>query len=90
MRIAQEEILGPVGALISFADEEDAVLKANNSGFGLAVVVWTQYVSRANCLARTLKSGSVWVNTLFKLDPIFPSGGYKQSSVGCELGEEAI
>ena len=90
MRIAREEIFGPVGTAISFTDENDAVLQGNNTDYGLSAAVWTRDISRAHKVARALKAGTVWVNCYNQLDPISPFGGYKQSGFGRELGRYAI
>jgi len=90
MRIAREEIFGPVGAAISFTDENDAVFQGNNTDYGLSAAVWTRDISRAHKMARSLKAGTVWVNCFNQLDPITPFGGYKQSGFGRELGKYAI
>jgi acyl-CoA reductase-like NAD-dependent aldehyde dehydrogenase len=90
MRIAREEIFGPVAAAIPFKDESDAVLQGNDTSYGLAAAVWTKDISRAMTIARKLKAGTVWVNTYGALDPISPFGGYKQSGFGRELGKHAI
>ncbi len=90
MRIAREEIFGPVGAAISFKDENDAVFQGNNTDYGLSAAVWTRDLSRAHKMARSLKAGTVWVNCFNQLDPITPFGGYKQSGFGRELGRYAI
>jgi acyl-CoA reductase-like NAD-dependent aldehyde dehydrogenase len=90
MRIAREEIFGPVGAAIAFKDENDAVLQGNHTDYGLSAAVWTHDVSRAHKVARALKAGTVWVNCYNQLDPISPFGGYKQSGFGRELGKYAI
>jgi len=90
MRIAREEIFGPVGAAISFKDETDAVLQGNATEYGLSAAVWTKDVSRAHKVARSLKAGTVWINCYNQLDPISPFGGYKQSGFGRELGKYAI
>jgi acyl-CoA reductase-like NAD-dependent aldehyde dehydrogenase len=90
MRIAREEIFGPVAATIPFKDENDAVLQGNDTSYGLAAAVWTRDVSRAHAVARRLKAGTVWVNCYGLLDPISPFGGYKQSGFGRELGKYAI
>ncbi|HXR24458.1 MAG TPA: aldehyde dehydrogenase family protein [Candidatus Binataceae bacterium] len=90
MRIAREEIFGPVGTAISFKDENDAVFQGNNTEYGLSAGVWTRDVGRAHKVARALKAGTVWVNCYNQLDPISPFGGYKQSGFGRELGRYAI
>jgi acyl-CoA reductase-like NAD-dependent aldehyde dehydrogenase len=90
MRIAREEIFGPVAAVIPFKDEDDAVLQANDTQYGLAAAVWTRDVSRAHRVGRALKAGTVWVNTYMQVDPISPFGGYKQSGIGRELGVHSI
>jgi aldehyde dehydrogenase (NAD+) len=90
MRIAREEIFGPVAATIPFKDENDAIFQGNDTSYGLAAAVWTRDVSRAHAVARKLKAGTVWVNCYGMLDPISPFGGYKQSGFGRELGKYAI
>jgi acyl-CoA reductase-like NAD-dependent aldehyde dehydrogenase len=90
MRIAREEIFGPVGAAISFTDENDAVFQGNHTDYGLSAAIWTRDVSRAHKVARSLKAGTVWINCFNQLDPISPFGGYKQSGFGRELGKYAI
>ncbi|CAN7660680.1 aldehyde dehydrogenase family protein [Phyllobacterium sp. LjRoot231] len=88
MRLAQEEIFGPVVALIPFKD--DAVFQANDIQYGLASSIWTNDLGRAHRVARKIKAGTVWVNTFFEFDPIFPFGGYKQSGLGREYGQESV
>ena len=90
MKIAREEIFGPVAAAIPFKDENDAVFQGNDTTYGLAAAVWTSDISRAHKVARALKAGTVWVNCYSVLDPISPFGGYKQSGFGRELGKYAI
>jgi acyl-CoA reductase-like NAD-dependent aldehyde dehydrogenase len=90
MRIAREEIFGPVGAAIAFKDENDAVFQGNHTDYGLSAAVWTNDVGRAHKVARALKAGTVWINCYNQLDPISPFGGYKQSGFGRELGKYAI
>jgi acyl-CoA reductase-like NAD-dependent aldehyde dehydrogenase len=90
MRIAREEIFGPVASVIPFKDENDAVFQGNDTTYGLAAAVWTNDVSRAHKVARALKAGTVWVNCYNNIDPISPFGGYKQSGIGRELGKYAI
>jgi len=90
MRIACEEIFGPVAATIPFKDENDAVFQGNNTNYGLAAAVWTRDVGRAHKVARALKAGTVWINCYGTVDPISPFGGYKQSGFGRELGKYAV
>jgi acyl-CoA reductase-like NAD-dependent aldehyde dehydrogenase len=90
MRIAREEIFGPVAVLIPFKDENDAILQGNDTTYGLGAGVWTQDVSRAHKVARALRAGSVWINCYGLIDPISPFGGYKQSGFGRELGPQSV
>jgi aldehyde dehydrogenase (NAD+)/phenylacetaldehyde dehydrogenase len=90
MRIAREEIFGPVATAIAFKDETDAVLQGNDTEYGLAAAVWTRDVGRAHKVARALKAGTIWVNCYNQLDPISSFGGYKQSGFGRELGKHAL
>src|SRR5260370_35136177 len=90
MRIAREEIFGPVLSIIPFKDEDDAVLKGNETEYGLASAVWTRDVSRAHRVARALKAGRVWINTYAETEPVMSMGGYKQSGFGRETGAEPM
>ena len=90
MTIAREEIFGPVASLIAFDDETDAVFQGNDTTYGLAAAVWTRDISRAHKVARSLKAGTVWINTYGHIDPISPVGGFKQSGIGRELGRYAL
>src|SRR5262245_22095176 len=90
MRIAQEEIFGPVVALIPFKNEDDAVLQGNDTNYGLAAGVWTRDVSKAHRVARALRAGTVWVNCYNVFDVVSPFGGYKQSGYGRELSSYAL
>lgn len=90
MRIAQEEVFGPVLALIKFSDDQQAIDIANDSPFGLAAGVWTQNIKRAHAMASKLRAGTVWVNTYRKTNYASPFGGYKQSGIGRENGVEAM
>jgi aldehyde dehydrogenase (NAD+) len=88
--IACEEIFGPVLAVLTFDDEEEAVATANRSMYGLAAAVWTRDVKKAHRIARDLEAGTVWINTYHPLDAASPFGGYKQSGYGRELGSYAL
>lgn len=90
MRIAQEEIFGPVGIVIPFTNEDDAIRIANDSRYGLAACLWTKDVSRAHQLATRLQAGSVWINCWAAIDARLPWGGSKQSGIGRENGSAAI
>jgi acyl-CoA reductase-like NAD-dependent aldehyde dehydrogenase len=90
MRIAREEIFGPVVSVIPFKDEDDAVLQGNDTHYGLAAGVWTRDVSKAHRVARALRAGTVWVNCYNVFDPAAPFGGYKESGYGRELGRYAL
>jgi aldehyde dehydrogenase (NAD+) len=87
MRIAQEEIFGPVLSVIPFDDVDEAIRIGNDTMYGLAAAVWTKDVSKAHRMARALKAGTVWVNTYLSLDSHAPFGGFKQSGFGRELGK---
>jgi acyl-CoA reductase-like NAD-dependent aldehyde dehydrogenase len=90
MKIAQEEIFGPVLATLSFDDVEEVAEQANKNVYGLAAAVWTNDIRKAHQLSRRLKAGTVWINTYGLMDASLPFGGYKQSGFGRELGMHAI
>ncbi len=90
MRIAQEEIFGPVISAISFTDMDELVRRANATNFGLGSGVWTRDVSKAHHVAKSLRAGSVWVNCYQAMDPAVPFGGYKMSGYGRESGKQHL
>lgn len=90
MRIVKEEIFGPVGVVIKFEDENDVVKQANDSVYGLAASVFTQDINRAIETAHKLKAGTAWINCANQLHANVPFGGYKQSGIGRELGEDVL
>lgn len=90
MRIAQEEIFGPVLCVIPFEDEEDAIRIANDNRYGLAGAVWTRSLQRALMVTEKLKAGTVWVNNYRATSFTAPFGGYKHSGIGRESGVDAV
>src|SRR5687768_10688058 len=90
MRIAQEEVFGPVLAVIPFTDQDDALAIGNDVVYGLAAGVWTQNIRRALTMAEKLQAGTVWVNTYRAVSYLSPFGGYKRSGLGRESGQEMI
>jgi len=90
MRIAQEEVFGPVLSIIPFKDEDDALRIANDVRFGLGAGVWTRAIGRAIRMSERIQSGTVWVNTYRAVSYMSPFGGYKDSGVGRENGAQAI
>jgi len=90
MRIAKEEIFGPVVSTITFDDVSEVVRQGNLSIYGLAAAVWTRDIKKAHRLARDLKAGTIWINTYNALDAASPFGGFKQSGFGRELGVHAL
>jgi len=90
MRIAQEEIFGPVLSVLRFKDEDEALRIANDVRFGLGAGVWTRDIGRAIRMSERIQSGTVWVNTYRAVSYLSPFGGYKDSGVGRENGMQAI
>jgi len=90
MRIAQEEIFGPVMSIIKFKDVDEVVRRANKTLYGLAAAVWTRDISKAHAIANGVRAGTVWVNCYDVFDAAAPFGGFKQSGMGRELGEYGL
>lgn len=90
MTIAREEIFGPVLAVTTFSDLEEAIAIGNKTEYGLAAAVWTRDVKKAHRAAHLLRAGTVWINTYHNVDTASPFGGYKQSGYGRELGRYAL
>jgi len=90
MRIAREEVFGPVLSIIGFEDEAEAIKMANDTIYGLAAGVWTENTGRAIRMSAALKAGTVWVNTYRAVSYMMPFGGMKHSGIGRESGFEAI
>ncbi|HZI81388.1 MAG TPA: aldehyde dehydrogenase [Vicinamibacterales bacterium] len=90
MRIAQEEVFGPVLSVIPFKDDDEAIAIGNDVIYGLAAGVWTQNIRRALVMSEKLQAGTVWVNTYRAVSYLSPFGGYKRSGLGRESGQEMI
>jgi aldehyde dehydrogenase (NAD+) len=90
MKIAQEEIFGPVLATLKFDEVDEVVELANRNQYGLAAAVWTRDVKKAHQVSRQLRAGTVWINTYGLMDAALPFGGYKSSGFGRELGQAAL
>ncbi|KOO50823.1 aldehyde dehydrogenase family protein [Priestia koreensis] len=90
MKIAQEEIFGPVVSALPFEDLDDLVDRANKTAYGLAAGVWTENVKKAHYIASKLRAGTVWVNCYNVFDAASPFGGFKQSGIGREMGSYAL
>jgi acyl-CoA reductase-like NAD-dependent aldehyde dehydrogenase len=84
MRVAREEIFGPVAVVIKFHDEDEVIAMANDSEYGLGGAVWTHDLSRAIRVSRAVETGRMWVNTYNQLPEKAPFGGYKKSGIGRE------
>jgi len=90
MRVAQEEIFGPVVVVISFHDEAEAIRLANDTIYGLGAAVWTRDMNVAHRLTRAIRAGTVWVNTFDRSSLTTPFGGFKQSGFGRDRSPHAI
>jgi aldehyde dehydrogenase (NAD+) len=90
MKIAQEEIFGPVQSIIKFKDMDELIDRANATMYGLAAAVWTKDISKAHYVANNVRAGTVWVNCFDVFDAAAPFGGFKQSGIGRELGEYGL
>jgi aldehyde dehydrogenase (NAD+) len=90
MKIAKEEIFGPVMQVMKFKDLNDVVERGNRTSYGLAAAVWTRDIKKAHAVAHSLRAGTVWVNCYDVFDAAAPFGGFKQSGLGRELGEYAL
>ena len=90
MRVAQEEIFGPVTSAITFSDDEDLVRQANETIYGLSAGIWTKDITRAHSFAKRVRAGVVWINTFNMFNAASPFGGYKQSGYGREMGKHAL
>jgi aldehyde dehydrogenase (NAD+) len=90
MKIAREEIFGPVLSVIPFDGIEEAARIAEATEFGLAAGVWTRDIGKAHALAARLRAGTVWINTYNRFDAASPYGGYKQSGFGRENGRAVL
>lgn len=90
MKIAQEEIFGPVMSIIKFKDIDEVIQRANSTMYGLAAAVWTKDITKAHAIANNVRAGTVWVNCYDVFDAAAPFGGFKQSGIGRELGEYGL
>lgn len=90
MRIAKEEIFGPVMNILKFKDVDEVVQRGNKTFYGLAAAIWTKDITKAHRIANSLRAGTVWVNCYDVLDAAAPFGGFKMSGIGRELGEYAL
>ena len=90
MRVAQEEIFGPVVSIITFTDEEELIKQANDTIYGLSAGIWTKDITRAHRFAKAIHAGVVWINTYNMFNAASPFGGYKQSGYGREMGKHAL
>jgi acyl-CoA reductase-like NAD-dependent aldehyde dehydrogenase len=90
MRVAQEEIFGPVTSVITFKDEDELIKQANETIYGLSAGIWTRDIVRAHRFAKEVHAGTIWINTFNMFNAAVPFGGYKQSGYGREMGKHAL
>lgn len=90
MKIAREEIFGPVMSILKFHHLDEVIERANKTTYGLAAAVWTRDISKAHAIANSVKAGTVWVNCFDVFDAAAPFGGFKQSGIGREMGEYGL
>jgi aldehyde dehydrogenase (NAD+) len=90
MKIAREEIFGPVMSILKFRDLDEVVQRANNTNYGLVAGVWTKDIAKAHAIASAVRAGTVWVNCYDVFDAAAPFGGFKQSGMGREMGEYGL
>jgi aldehyde dehydrogenase (NAD+) len=90
MKIATEEIFGPVMQVMKFNDAEEVIQRANTTDYGLAAAVWTRDIKKAHAVAERLRAGTVWINCYDVFDAAAPFGGFKASGIGRELGEKSL
>ncbi len=90
MRVVQEEIFGPVAAVMPFDTEEEVLALANDTHYGLAAGVWTQNLARSMRMSQQLEAGTIWINMYRAMSPMSPRQGFKNSGVGIEHGIESM
>ena len=90
MKMAEEEIFGPVMSIIPFKSVDEVVSRAIRTNYGLAAAVWTKDIKKAHAIADSVRAGTVWVNCYNVLDTRAPFGGFKQPGIGRELGEYGL
>ena len=90
MKIARDEIFGPVMSVLKFKNVDEIVRRANETNFGLAAAVWTRDIAKAHRFAAKVRAGTVWVNCYDVFDAAAPFGGFKKSGIGRELGEAGL